>query len=260
MSSGWGLLSVFSVVLIVRFVEATSLYGPQDPILELNASTFDSAVYNSEVAHFVEFYSSWCGACIAYAPRFKIFARDLAPWRNFVQIISLLLNFSNVVHQIKMMEYCIEGQKSELDQMVLDVASYIQADFEKQQHPLRKLFHPIDSSDNFKNIWESAGSVDFVGVVVQEEPSTMAWTLIIYFLNYPKIRIVLARPQHPEAKTAPAWISPVGKGWRDIKRKIDGMVTDTGGIIAKPEMTNFVNPEASSVRACKLKPISSPAC
>lgn len=50
-------------------------------------------------AFFVEFYSSWCGACQAYAPKFKAFAkcvnacsissRQLEPWSSLVQVTVL---------------------------------------------------------------------------------------------------------------------------------------------------------------------------
>jgi thiol-disulfide isomerase/thioredoxin len=36
-----------------------------------------STVVGSEKAWLVEFYSSWCGHCISFAPTFKLFAADV---------------------------------------------------------------------------------------------------------------------------------------------------------------------------------------
>ena len=52
-------------------VKATSLYAKKDKITELTATNFDRTVYGRDRAFFIEFYSSWCGGCIAYAPKFK---------------------------------------------------------------------------------------------------------------------------------------------------------------------------------------------
>lgn len=51
-----------------------SLYAPGDNVLELDVTNFDSSVYNQHRAFFVEFYSSWCGHCISYKPKWVEFA------------------------------------------------------------------------------------------------------------------------------------------------------------------------------------------
>ncbi|VDM59878.1 unnamed protein product [Angiostrongylus costaricensis] len=178
----WFLSSVF--VVLIRFITSSSLYGPRDSVLELNTSSFSSAVYNSETAHFVEFYSSWCGACIAYAPTFKSFARHLMLWKPFVEVtvvdcaddFNLPLCRDHSVNAFPTIKYfkhhasnrkdgvLYEGNKYDVDKMELDVAGLVQADFENH-------------SDSFTSIWESAGPANFVGIAVQEDPSTMAWAV-----------------------------------------------------------------------------------
>uniref|UniRef100_A0A158P986 Sulfhydryl oxidase n=1 Tax=Angiostrongylus cantonensis TaxID=6313 RepID=A0A158P986_ANGCA len=165
----WFLSSVF--VVLIRFITSSSLYDPRDPVLELNTSSFNSAVYNSETAHVVEFYSSWCGACIAYAPTFKSFARHLVLWKPFVEVtvvdcandFNLPLCRDHSVNAFPTIKYfkhhasnrndgvLYEGNKYDIDNMELDVAGLLQADFENQQHPLRKIFHSIKRC-SFPNI------------------------------------------------------------------------------------------------------------
>ena len=55
--------------------DVKSLYDAGDHVLEVDAATFNESIYGQPTAFMVEFYSSWCGACIAYAPKWKQFAR-----------------------------------------------------------------------------------------------------------------------------------------------------------------------------------------
>lgn len=81
---------LFILVVILAFSaggsSGESLYDKDDPILELDVDTFSAAIYGSKKAHFIEFYSSWCGACIGYAPTFKKFAKQLEKWAPLVQV------------------------------------------------------------------------------------------------------------------------------------------------------------------------------
>ncbi|KJH40058.1 Erv1 / Alr family protein [Dictyocaulus viviparus] len=175
-----------------------------------------------------------------------------------------------------------KGNKYELDQMELDVATFVQTDFDNQRHFLSEIFHPMLRSDLSKNvctificcgyqmssafiiciicsstsltdIWQSASSFNFVGIVVQESPSAMAWALIINFHNDKNIRVILTRPQHPEVgkrlgsnalnrfllfkrgEIEAMWISPEGSKWKDIENKVNELISTTQGIIAIPE-------------------------
>lgn len=67
-------------VAICRLVSADdskveSLYSAGDHVLEVDVATFNNSIYEQSTAFIVEFYSSWCGACISYAPKWKQFAR-----------------------------------------------------------------------------------------------------------------------------------------------------------------------------------------
>ncbi|KAK6737603.1 hypothetical protein RB195_019982 [Necator americanus] len=265
------LLAICSFV--VRFVSADSLYDANDPILELDVDSFNGAVYNSDKAHFVEFYSSWCGACIAYAPTFKQFARHLASWKPFVQVTAvncadeknMPLCREHSVNSFPTIKYfkhrasdkndgqLYKGNKFEVEQMERDVAAFVRADYEQQKHRLSGIFEPIGDSKTLDDIWTSSGSVNFIGVAVQENPASWAWALQINFYNDRNIHIVLARPQHPEVvkqlsadannrfllyrrgEFSPVWTSPDSAKWTDIQEKINQLVSETQGVVAAPK-------------------------
>ncbi|XP_053552102.1 sulfhydryl oxidase 2 [Bombina bombina] len=65
---------------------AAKLYGPQDPLTILDSSSLTGAVYNSSTAWLLEFYSSWCGHCINYAPTWKALAGDVMDWETVIRI------------------------------------------------------------------------------------------------------------------------------------------------------------------------------
>ena len=54
-----------------------ALYTSSDDVLSLTVKTFNATVLNKPHAFLVEFYSSWCGHCVRYAPRYKQLASDI---------------------------------------------------------------------------------------------------------------------------------------------------------------------------------------
>lgn len=59
------------------------LYSSSDPLTLLDANTVRQAVLGSSSAWAVEFFASWCGHCIAFAPTWKELANDVRgeKWR-----------------------------------------------------------------------------------------------------------------------------------------------------------------------------------
>lgn len=55
----------------------SALYSPTDPLTLLQADAVRSTVLGSRSAWAVEFFASWCGHCIAFAPTWKALANDV---------------------------------------------------------------------------------------------------------------------------------------------------------------------------------------
>lgn len=72
------ILSVYVFISNVFTAFGNSLYEPSDKIVLLENDTISAAIHNSNTAWFVEFYSSWCGHCQAFAPDWKKLAKQVA--------------------------------------------------------------------------------------------------------------------------------------------------------------------------------------
>ena len=75
-----GKLSVictFLFVICCSYGAEASLYSKDDPMEILDNSTIRQTIYNSKYVWIVEFYSSWCGHCHAFAPTWRKFAKQL---------------------------------------------------------------------------------------------------------------------------------------------------------------------------------------
>ncbi|XP_075792934.1 sulfhydryl oxidase 1 [Pelodiscus sinensis] len=62
------------------------LYSPSDPLVLLQADTLERSVLRSGSAWFVEFYASWCGHCIHFAPTWRALAADVQDWSPAVNL------------------------------------------------------------------------------------------------------------------------------------------------------------------------------
>lgn len=74
------LLMLLSLLLAVRGAGAaprSALYSSSDPLTLLRADTVRPTVLGSRSAWAVEFFASWCGHCIAFAPTWKALANDV---------------------------------------------------------------------------------------------------------------------------------------------------------------------------------------
>eukprot|EP00091_Calanus_sinicus_P000720 TRINITY_DN10655_c0_g1_i1.p1 TRINITY_DN10655_c0_g1~~TRINITY_DN10655_c0_g1_i1.p1 ORF type:complete len:149 (-),score=34.02 TRINITY_DN10655_c0_g1_i1:479-925(-) len=87
------LLLLLSMIIQTTFQAglegASPLYGPDDKILILNTTNFQPSICSSSKAWVVEFYSSWCGHCIHFAPTFKEFAADVFAWRDVISVAAI---------------------------------------------------------------------------------------------------------------------------------------------------------------------------
>ncbi|XP_064420203.1 sulfhydryl oxidase 2 [Latimeria chalumnae] len=80
---GFFLVSLLEVLCQAR---AGKLYSSQDSVVILDSKTIKKALLNSSSAWVLEFYSSWCGHCINYAPTWKALASDVKDWEPAIKI------------------------------------------------------------------------------------------------------------------------------------------------------------------------------
>ena len=71
----------YGVVFLCSFGSILSykgLYTEDDDLLVLDNDNFNRTVYGSSNVWIIEFYSSWCGHCIHFAPKWKEFSTSMA--------------------------------------------------------------------------------------------------------------------------------------------------------------------------------------
>ena len=85
-----GMLPPSSLPFRFGLGEGKPLYEASDPGLTLlTTSDFKTIVHNSPNAWMVEFYSSWCGHCIHFAPTFKQIAKDVQKWSDVISVAAI---------------------------------------------------------------------------------------------------------------------------------------------------------------------------
>ncbi|KAM9642638.1 sulfhydryl oxidase 2 [Trichechus inunguis] len=69
---------------------AAGLYRPgEDAVWVLDSGGVRGATANSSAAWLVQFYSSWCGHCIGYAPTWRALAGDVRDWAAAIRVAAL---------------------------------------------------------------------------------------------------------------------------------------------------------------------------
>ena len=85
-----GILPASSVPFRFGLGDGKPLYDANDPGLTLVSNTdFKTVVHNSPNAWMVEFYSSWCGHCVHFAPTFKKLAKDVQKWSDVISVAAI---------------------------------------------------------------------------------------------------------------------------------------------------------------------------
>ncbi|XP_018582238.2 sulfhydryl oxidase 1 [Scleropages formosus] len=85
-SSPQVLVLALSACALLPWGAQAGLYTQSDQVVLLTTSTVDSVLFNSSVAVVVEFYASWCGHCVSFAPLWKSLARDTREWKPAVDL------------------------------------------------------------------------------------------------------------------------------------------------------------------------------
>ncbi|XP_048201952.1 sulfhydryl oxidase 2 [Perognathus longimembris pacificus] len=69
---------------------AARLYrAGEDAVWVLDSGSVRGATANSSAAWLVQFYSSWCGHCIGYAPTWRALAADVRDWATAIRVAAL---------------------------------------------------------------------------------------------------------------------------------------------------------------------------
>lgn len=97
------LLLVPSLLLVFGSSAEKTLYDDTDPLWQLNTTNFHSSVLGKSNAWIIEFYSSWCGHCIRFAPTWKKFAQEIKS--NNIFYIFFFHAFG--IDKIKMLNYLL---------------------------------------------------------------------------------------------------------------------------------------------------------
>ncbi|OXB67108.1 hypothetical protein ASZ78_005681 [Callipepla squamata] len=84
MAAGGGLPALLAVLAVG--VTARLYRAGEDPLSVLGAGTVRRALLNSSAAWVVQFYSSSCGHCIAFAPTWRALAGDVKDWESAIRI------------------------------------------------------------------------------------------------------------------------------------------------------------------------------
>ena len=87
------------VTLSPRLLDAmpfgsTYLYDENDHITLMSVVDFKSTILATSNAWLIEFYSSWCGHCIDFAPAFKQLAKDVKGKDSIRILVYFLLAYS----------------------------------------------------------------------------------------------------------------------------------------------------------------------
>ena len=72
----WKRFLLTFLLLAVDIPFCDTLYTNKDAVDILTSSSFRSDIFSKPFAIVVEFYNSWCGHCIRFAPVWKKFAGD----------------------------------------------------------------------------------------------------------------------------------------------------------------------------------------
>ena len=68
----------------VPMVESMKLYKDTDPVVQMTVVDFKTTIVETANAWLIEFYSSWCGHCIDFAPTFIELANDVKGKSSFI--------------------------------------------------------------------------------------------------------------------------------------------------------------------------------
>ncbi|KAM5145932.1 sulfhydryl oxidase 2 [Mantella aurantiaca] len=185
-----------------------SLYGARDPGIHiLDRRTVSAALYNSSSAWLVEFYSSWCGHCMNYAPTWRSLAEDVQDWHPIIKIG--VLNCADEDNTAICKDYGVQfyptfrffsaftkeftqGENyKDSDRKVQTVRQgiidYMQAAPKEHQPPAFSSMDPISSSD-IKSLFGQKES-HYTAIIFESENTYIGREVILDLMQYENILV-----------------------------------------------------------------------
>ncbi|XP_043347237.1 sulfhydryl oxidase 1 [Dermochelys coriacea] len=114
------------------------LYSPGDALVLLRRDTLERSVLDSRSAWLVEFYASWCGHCVHFAPTWRALAADIQEWSPAVNLG--VLDCADIANQKACKKFGITG---------FPTLKFFKA-FSKSPEDGTKIFYPGDSIQNLR--------------------------------------------------------------------------------------------------------------
>ncbi|KAI1300232.1 Sulfhydryl oxidase 1 [Halotydeus destructor] len=84
-------LIIIPILLVVSSLSSTQCQGTLYTEKDLGLSIIEGGNFSSFLSHrqnvvWLQFYNSWCGHCIKFAPTFKTLAKDILSWRPVIDL------------------------------------------------------------------------------------------------------------------------------------------------------------------------------
>ncbi|XP_063860177.1 sulfhydryl oxidase 2-like isoform X1 [Scylla paramamosain] len=202
--------SAGAVLLCLCFISSitsidASLYNSTDDVVILDHTNFTATVHGTENAWVVEFYSSWCGHCIQFAPTWKLFGRDVRDWEHTIKVGVLDCSVDENVpicreHEIMgyptVKLFAARTTKGDIGSAVPHLTTVEQlgeavTDFlvEKQKaNSGSKSWADLQPyKGTVQTLLESVSGAEWAVLVIDKTKSHTAWALLMDLAGYPSI-------------------------------------------------------------------------
>ncbi|XP_065593409.1 sulfhydryl oxidase 2 [Cyrtonyx montezumae] len=206
MAAGGGRLALQAVLTVLAVGVAARLYrAGEDPLSVLGAGTVRRALLNSSAAWVVQFYSSSCGHCIAFAPTWRALAGDVKDWESAIRIGVLDCGEEENYETCK--EYGIhfyptfrffkaftkqfttgenyKGADRELQTVRQMMIDFLQNHSQESRPPACPLLDPVSSSDVISLFDKKAPH--YTAIVVESNNSYIGREVILDLIQYENI-------------------------------------------------------------------------
>ncbi|XP_017361152.1 sulfhydryl oxidase 2 isoform X2 [Cebus imitator] len=190
---------------------AARLYrAGEDAVWVLDSGSVRGATANSSAAWLVQFYSSWCGHCVGYAPTWRALAGDVRDWASAIRIAALdCMEDKNqaVCHDYDIHFYptfryfkaftkefttgeTFKGPDRELRTVRQTMIDFLQNHTEGSRPPACPPLNPIQPSDVLSLI-DHRGS-HYVAIVFESNSSYLGREVILDLIPYENIVVTRA--------------------------------------------------------------------